>query len=112
MILPITWEGGTCIPGLHWKLPPRLWPMSCAGQPAKFSVGNKTSEYLAFCSLECHESVFETAVCDFIMKITSSASASITDKAGQQRSKVFSRQNMNIEEIFQSMLGVSKLVKN
>ena len=39
---------GTCIPGLHWKSPPCLWPMPCAGQQAKFSVGSKshTSECL------------------------------------------------------------------
>ena len=43
-----------------------------AGQQAKFSVGSKshTSECLVSYSLECHESVFKTAVC---MKVTSSA---------------------------------------
>ena len=43
LILPITLGGGggTCIPGLHWELPPRLWPMSCAGQQVIFSVGRK-----------------------------------------------------------------------
>ena len=41
------------------------------GQQAKFSVGSKShiSECLVSYSLECHKSVFKTAVC---MKVTSS----------------------------------------
>ena len=47
LILPITW-GETSIPGLHWRLPPRLWPMSCAGQQSQFSVGSKKSYIFSF----------------------------------------------------------------